>query len=74
MYIHIRYGIEKDSHILKLDDGFVCAVDVIEKIRELKSISHTVLQLLNEKNEILDDNYYIHKAQTFRVIRKPSRD
>ena len=74
MYIHIRYGIERESHILELGGGIVCVVDVLERIREVKAIKYSTLLLLDQHNEILSSNHYIHKAQYYRVIRKPPRN
>ena len=72
MYIHICCGIERESHILMLDDGFVRVADVLERIREVKSVRYATLLLLNQKGEVLNNSYCIHKARYYRVIRRPS--
>lgn len=74
MYIHICYGIEKESHILELDNGFVRVVDVLDRIRCVKAIKFSVLLLLNEKNEVLSNDQLVYKARYYRLIRRPSRN
>ena len=69
MYIHLRYGSEKEENVLLFDHNFVSVADVLHKAKKRYG-KNARLILLNVDNICLDEKLLIEKGRSYRVKRQ----
>lgn len=68
MYIHIRYGSEKNEYVMIFDSKRISVDDVLYEAKKRYG-KYTSLQLLNDYNELLRKDKLIERGRSYRVIR-----
>ena len=69
MYIHVRYGVQKETFIFLFDHNFVTVADVLGKAKE-KYMQKTRLKLLNEHGMQMKYSAMVEKGRTYQINRQ----
>ena len=68
MHIHLRYGSEKQEHVMLFTNNFVTVEDVLHKAKKRYG-KNSRLILLNADNTRLEENILVEKGKSYRVKR-----
>ena len=68
MYIHVKYGVQKETAILLFDHNFVTVADVLEKVM-VNYMKNTKLKLVNEHGVWMKKNAMVEKGRTYQINR-----
>ena len=69
MYIHLRYGSEKEENVMLFDHNFVRVADVLLKAKK-RYWKNSRLILLNADNVCLEEKLLVEKGRSYRVKRQ----
>ena len=69
MFIHVRYGAEKEEYVMEFQNEFITVADVWRKAKKRYG-KKCRLQLVNEHNERLPWNEKVEKARSYQVRRR----
>ena len=69
MYIHVRYGAQKETFIFLFDHNFVTVADALGKTKE-KYMKKTRLKLLNEHGIQMMYSAIVEKGRTYQMNRR----
>ena len=68
MYIHVKYGVQKETAILLFDHNFVTVADVLEMVM-VNYMKNTKLKLVNEHGVQMKKNTMVEKGRTYQINR-----
>ena len=68
MYIHVRYGVQKETAILLFNHNFVTVADVLEKAG-VNYMKNTQLKLVNEHGVQMEKSAMVEKGRTYQINR-----
>ena len=69
MFIHLKYGSEKEDFVIEFEKScFITAFDVLERVR-YKCDERSNLQLVSEHRTPLKSDHVVDKARTYGVKR-----
>ena len=69
MHIHLRYGSEKNEHVMIFDNMNISVADVLHKAKKRYG-KNSQLILLNADNIHLEENVLVEKGKSYRVKRR----
>ena len=70
MFIHLRYGSEKEEYVMEFDHNFVTVIEVLIKVKKRYG-RYCRLQLFNEYKQPLERNDVVEKARSYQIKRQP---
>ena len=68
MYIHVRYGVQKETGVLLFDHNFVSVADVLKKVM-VNYMKNTKLKVLNEHGVQMKKSAMVEKGRTYQINR-----
>ena len=69
MHIHLRYGSEKEEHIIVFDEKIITVADVLHKAKKRYGKNPRLI-LLNDNNIHLKENILVEKGKSYRIKRR----
>ena len=68
MYVHVRYGLQKETAILLFDHNVVTVADVLERVA-VNYTKNTKLKLVNEHKVQMKKNAMVERGRTYQINR-----
>ena len=68
MYIHVRYGVQKETDVLLFDHNFVTVADVLKKVM-VNYMKNTKLKVLTEHGVQMKKSAMVEKGRTYQINR-----
>ena len=68
MYIHVRYGVQKETDVLLFDHNFVTVADASKKVM-VNYMKNTKLKLVNEHGVWMKKGVMVEKGRTYQINR-----